>query len=340
MNKNALITGGSRGIGRLIAIKFAQNLINPHIIYHKNTKMAYDTLTEIIKSYTHYIMRKLSDDIGLLWINGKDVDKFYVKNFKEEFTNNLLNILPNYEDFQKELDKNFFTQIKLSQKMNNFSPLILSAIQNLSTGCINLMQELISFNCCIFKGDIVDEGFVNNSVDKIISSVGKIDFLVSNAGVDYYSQVQDICESDIKDVINTNLIGTINIVKACSPHMIREKFGKIITISSMHGIYGSSCESVYSATKGGIISFTKSIAKELGPSNINCNVICPGVCMTDMMHDFSDDDIRALKEQSSLKKVSYPEDIAETVYFLVSEGGSIYNGKIFSPDCGFMGDEI
>lgn len=338
--KNALITGGSRGIGRAVCLKYAKNGINPHFLYINNTNMAYETLKDVIKSYYQYIIKILSYEIGKEFISGYNVDNNLFIKIIKEVQKNLFYSIPTYDNFKENLDKNKFFEYKIEKNSDKFSSSLFTRLAELSTSAFGILSLLTSFKCCIYKGDIGDREFVDKLVENLITSVEKIDFLISNAGVDYYSQVQDIKVSDLENIVNTNLIGTVNIISSVSPHMIERKYGKIITISSINGIYGSSCESVYSMTKGGIISFTKSIAKELGPSNINCNVVCPGVVMTDMMKGFTKDEIDDLKENSTLKRVSYQDDIAETIYFLSSEKSSLYNGKIFSPDCGFLGDEI
>lgn len=335
MNKDVLITGGSRGIGSSAAIKYASKMVRVHFLYHRDNLAAYNTLTRMIDAYISSTLERLSVEIGKLWIKNALVDKKLNSKIPENFVKKISKNIIKYEDFEKIMNKYGYYQYNLYQNNENYLDSLVNSFSKLSTAGSQILEDLTRVKCCIFKGDIGDKEYVDNLVDKLILSVKKIDYLVSNAGVDSYYQLQDIKEEEIKRVVTTNLIGTINICSSVSKHMIREKYGKIVTLSSMWALTGSSCESLYSATKGGIISFTKSIAKELGPSSINCNCIAPGVVMTDMMKDFTDEDIRCLVENSSLKKVSTAEKVAESIYFLTSEKAEDYNGKVFEMDCGY-----
>ena len=116
--------------------------------------------------------------------------------------------------------------------------------------------------------------------------------------------------------------------------MISNKYGKIINISSMWGLVGSSMETAYSMSKSAIISFTKGLAKELGPSNINVNCICPGVINTDMIKDLNEDTINTLKENTPLLRIGTPKDVANLALFLASDEASFITGQVISVDGG------
>ena len=118
--------------------------------------------------------------------------------------------------------------------------------------------------------------------------------------------------------------------------MINNEGGNIINVSSMWGSVGGSMESVYSASKGGIIAFTKAISKEVGLSGINVNCVCPGIILTDMTSNLTIDDIKDLKEQTSLGRVGQPADVAGLVYFLASEEASYITGTVIGVDGGFI----
>lgn len=191
--------------------------------------------------------------------------------------------------------------------------------------------------CCYsYKADVKDYDSVKNSVDDFVKRTKKIDALVCNAGISTYGTIDEMSIYDIKSTIETNVYGVIYACKVASAYMVSEKSGAIVCVSSMWGIVGASCESVYSASKGAIISFTKSLAKELGPSNIRANVVAPGVVMTDMMSDFTTEDVNYLKENSPLGAVSYPDDIAKSILFLCSDSASSYTGQVLSPNCGMV----
>jgi len=141
----------------------------------------------------------------------------------------------------------------------------------------------------------------------------------------------------IKEIIDTNLIGVINVCKEAAKVMVSNQSGKIVNISSMWGISGASCESVYSASKAGVIGFSKAIAKELGTNGINVNVVAPGVIETDMMKEFGGHIREQLKAQTVLNRLGTPQDVANVVKFLASEEASYITGQVISIDGGFIG---
>lgn len=164
---------------------------------------------------------------------------------------------------------------------------------------------------------------------------GKIDLLVNNAGVSLSKLVQDYTESDWDFVVNTNLKSAFMLSSLASKHMIKNKSGNIINISSMWGIAGASCESLYSITKASLINLTKSLAKELGPSGIRVNAVAPGVIDTDMLKNYSESDLNELKEETPIGRLGTPEDIANVVLFLASDCSSFITGQTITADGGF-----
>lgn len=187
-----------------------------------------------------------------------------------------------------------------------------------------------------YKVDVCDYDNMKDVFDDFVSQTGKIDALICNAGVSTYGTINQMSIEDIKTTIETNMYAVIYNCKIVSDYMISQKFGSIVTVSSIWGMTGSSCESVYSASKGAIIAFSKSLAKELGPSNIRVNVVAPGVVMTDMMRDFTSEDIQNIKDMSALGTVSYPQEIAKSIAFLCSDDASSYTGQVLSPNCGIL----
>ncbi|MDR0855295.1 MAG: SDR family oxidoreductase [Christensenellaceae bacterium] len=170
------------------------------------------------------------------------------------------------------------------------------------------------------------------AISAVLDAEGKIDVLVNNAGVDLWGLLTDYTQEQIAEVINTNLIGTINLTKAAVPSMVNAKNGSIVNISSFQGAGGASCESVYSATKGAINAFTKSIAKEFGPSNITVNAAAPGLINTKMNAHLSETDISEVISQTPLTRIGTPDDVADAVYFLATH--PFITGQILNVDGG------
>lgn len=196
--------------------------------------------------------------------------------------------------------------------------------------------EKIGQKCYSYQVDVSDYENMKNCINNFIKNVKKIDTLICNAGVSPYNPLNDMEINDIKRTFEINVYGIIYTCKIAMDYMIEQKKGNIITLSSIWGITGSSCESIYSATKGAIIAFSKALAKELGPSNIRVNTVAPGVVMTDMMKNFSKEDIDSLKNISALNSVSYPDEIAKTILFLSSDNAKSFTGQVISPNCGIL----
>ncbi len=191
-------------------------------------------------------------------------------------------------------------------------------------------------NLIEYRADITDEAAVNDMIAFIINRFGRIDVLVNNAGIAEQKLFTDITLSDWDHMMNHNLKSMFLVTKAVLPHMIHEKQGKIINISSIWGITGASCEVHYSAAKAGVIGFTKALAKEVGLSNITVNCVAPGVIQTDMLNTFSKEDLDALKEETPLGKIGTPEDIAAAVSYFASNQSDFITGQILSPNGGFV----
>ncbi len=190
-------------------------------------------------------------------------------------------------------------------------------------------------NCDIIKCDVSDNEDVIRVFEYIKDNYNSLYALINNAGISYENLIQHTSFEKITEVINTNLISVINLSKKASEMMIKEKQGKIVNISSIWGINGASFETVYSASKGGIITFTKALAKELGPSLINVNCISPGVINTDMLSAYTKDDINTLIQDTPLFKLGESGDIARAVKFLISEDANFITGHNLVVDGGF-----
>lgn len=193
-----------------------------------------------------------------------------------------------------------------------------------------------SINCEIFKADVSKSEEVKRMFEFCIEKYKTLDLLVNNAGISFEGLITDMEEKDWDNIVSNNLKSVFLCSKEALKIMISEHKGKIINMSSMWGVTGGSCEVAYSASKAGVIGFTKALAKEVGPSGINVNAIAPGVIMTDMMNDFTEDDIRVLKDETPLMELGNPKDISNAVLFLASEKSDFITGQIIGVNGGFV----
>lgn len=188
----------------------------------------------------------------------------------------------------------------------------------------------------LVKADISNQEEVEKMVNLAISTFGKIDVLVNNAGVDEIKPFIDLELSDYNKIVDTNLKGLFLVTNAVSKSMISNRYGKIINVSSVWGLVGSSCEVLYSMTKAGIIGFTKALAKELGLSNINVNCVAPGFIETEMNKDLSQEDVQQIIDETPLNRTGTPRDIANTIYFLASDEASFITGHTLNVSGGWI----
>ncbi len=188
----------------------------------------------------------------------------------------------------------------------------------------------------IIKGDISSFKGCKIIVGKILKIMGKIDILVNNAGISQIGLFMDSTEEEIQKIVSTNLLGSMYLTKHVLNHMISRKNGNIINISSMWGEVGASCEVLYSTTKGGLNLFTKSLAKEVAPSNIRVNCIAPGVIDTKMNSFLREEEKKSLEEEIPLGRFGKPQEIGKLAVFLCSDDSSYITGQIIRADGGFI----
>lgn len=199
----------------------------------------------------------------------------------------------------------------------------------------NTIHELYpSINIICFDGDIGDSTFCNQMFCTLEEKQIFPDVIINNAGVSYVGLLQDMSDNDWNNTINTNLSSVFYICRKAIPHMIGAHKGKIINISSVWGNVGASCEVAYSATKGGINTFTKALAKELAPSNIQVNAIAFGAIDTEMNNHLTSDDKIALTDEIPAGRIGSPEEAAAMIISVLN-APSYLTGQIITMDGGW-----
>lgn len=186
------------------------------------------------------------------------------------------------------------------------------------------------------KFDVGDVSAVQTAVEKITAEYGRIDVLINNAGVSEIGLFTHIPQEKYTQIMQTDLIGTMNCTRAVLPSMISRKSGNIINISSMWGQCGASCEVDYSAAKAGVIGFTKALAKEVAPSGIRVNCIAPGFIMTEMNARFTPDELEGIREEIPLGIFGEPRHIADCAAFLASGRSEYITGQVIAVNGGMV----
>ena len=186
----------------------------------------------------------------------------------------------------------------------------------------------------IVKANVADFEEAKNIVEKAKEKFGKVDILVNNAGITKDNLILRMNESDFDSVINVNLKGSFNCLKAVTPIMLKQKHGKIINMASVVGVIGNPGQVNYCASKAGVIGMTKSLAKELGGKNINVNAIAPGFIDTDMTKVLSEDQKKNILSQVPLKRLGLVSDVANVAAFLASEDSDYITGQVIHVDGG------
>ncbi len=202
----------------------------------------------------------------------------------------------------------------------------------------NLVEKIkeIGVNVFTYKCDVSDFSSSEEFIKNIISQFGKIDVLINNAGITKDGLLIRMKKEDFENVIDVNLVGTFNITRNVIPHMIKAKTGRIVNISSVVGVSGNAGQTNYSASKAGIIGFTKSLAKEVASRNITVNAVAPGFIQTQMTEVLKDEVKEEILKQIPLKRLGTTDDVANVVKFLVSEESSYITGQVINIDGGML----
>ena len=183
--------------------------------------------------------------------------------------------------------------------------------------------------------DVRDAAACTALVDKVVDRAGQIDLLVNNAGVIRDNPLTALEDEDLRIVLETNAIGTINMSRAVAPHMIAQRRGKIINVSSVAGEKGGRGQTNYAASKGAINAFTRALAVELAPRNITVNAVAPGVIETEMSRDVRERASAEVLSRILLRRIGRPADVASAVWFLASRYADYITGEILHVDGGF-----
>ena len=199
-----------------------------------------------------------------------------------------------------------------------------AALEQQLPGCIAIQCDVASRASCELAFHAVEQ------------AMGRVDVLVCNAGIAQQKLFTDITPEEWQRMLDVNLSGAFHLCQLALPGMIRRKQGRILTVSSMWGQTGGSCEVHYSAAKAGLIGLTKALAKEEGPSGITVNCVAPGVIETDMMAAFTAEDKAALAEETPVGRLGTPEEVAKLLVFLAGEDAGYITGQVFGVNGGLV----
>lgn len=213
--------------------------------------------------------------------------------------------------------------------------IVIANYNNSEAEAKKLKKELEekNINIDIIKADVCNRNQVKEMIKQTIDKYGHIDVLINNAGISQYKLFTDITDSDWAEIMNTNLNSNFIVTQEVVKNMIHNKEGLIVNISSIWGITGAAMEVAYSTSKAGIIGLTKSLAKELGPSNIRVNAIAPGIINTSMNSKFSEEEINNIQEEIPLKKIGEPEEVTKCIEWLIKDNYT--TGQVISINGGW-----
>ena len=193
------------------------------------------------------------------------------------------------------------------------------------------LTEKYNVTCSTFIGDLSDP----SSIERLFEGIDDVDVLINNAGISYMGLLHEMSNDDWNRVIDTNLSSAFFCAKLAIPYMLRKKSGKILNISSVWGEHGASTEVAYSASKGGLNAFTKALAKELAPSNIQVNAIACGMIDTDMNRILNIEETASIIEEIPADRIGQPEEVAKLAVQICT-GNTYLTGQIITLDGGWM----
>ena len=203
---------------------------------------------------------------------------------------------------------------------------------------LRLAEELTAQGHTVLpvQADVSDPDQVRHMVDNVLENFCQLDILICNAGTAWRGLLCDLTDQDWHRLRGTDLDGVLYCCRAVYRHMVSRKQGRILTVSSMWGRSGASCEAAYSAAKAGVIGLTQALARELGPSGITVNCVAPGVIDTEMNAGLTPEDLQALSEETPLGRLGTPEDVARALLFLASPEAGFLTGQVLGVDGGYL----
>ncbi|MBQ3135147.1 MAG: SDR family oxidoreductase [Oscillospiraceae bacterium] len=202
-----------------------------------------------------------------------------------------------------------------------------------------VVEQATSFgvNACAIQADASCPEQAAALVEQAVAALGGLDALVCSAGIALPQQLMtDTTDAQWRKMFAVNVDGTFYTLRAAVPHFVRQKSGSIVTLSSMWGVTGGSCEVAYSAAKGAVIAMTKALAKELGPSGVRVNCVAPGFIATDMNAHLDEESLEQLREETPLQMLGRAEDAARSILFFAGEDGSFVTGQVLQPNGGLV----
>lgn len=206
---------------------------------------------------------------------------------------------------------------------------------NESTEAVEKEISALGVKVKAYASDASNYADTEKVVDEIVKDFGTVDILINNAGITMDTLLMRMSEQQWDTVINVNLKSVFNFTKSVQKIMLKAKQGSIVNLSSVVGVHGNAGQANYSASKAGIIGFTKSIAQELGSRNIRCNAVAPGFIITEMTAKLSDEQRKAWEDHIPMKRGGTPEEVANVCLFLASDLSSYVSGQVISI-CGAM----
>lgn len=198
------------------------------------------------------------------------------------------------------------------------------------------IESEFGVKCALVQGDVSKFEDAEKMIKETVEALGKIDVLVNNAGITKDGLLMRMAKEDFEKVVDINLVGTFNVTRNVIPLMIKQKSGRVINISSVVGVTGNAGQTNYSASKAGIIGFTKSLAREVASRNILVNAVAPGFIATDMTSVLNDNQKESINAQIPLKRMGTAQDVANLVKFLASEDASYITGQVINVDGGMV----
>lgn len=196
--------------------------------------------------------------------------------------------------------------------------------------------EALGRKAIIIKADIASYEAAAAMLDQVVKELGRIDILVNNAGITRDGLLMRMKEEDWDAVLTTNLKGVFNCTKAAIKYMMKQRYGRIVSISSVVGVMGNAGQANYAAAKAGVIGFTKAVAKEVAARGITANAVAPGFVQTDMTAVLNEKQVEAMQAAVPLKRLGQPEDIARAVLFLASDDANYITGQTLHVDGGMV----